>query len=53
MEYYQQLNNKESQDIQTIDKNQLSDLHQKAVVNERRRMNFDLRTSALDQSSVC
>ena len=37
-------------DIQTIDKNLLSDLHQKAVANERKRMNFDLRTSALDQS---
>ena len=37
-------------DIQTIDKNLLSDLHRKAVANERKRMNFDLRTSALDQS---
>ena len=37
-------------DIQTIDKNLLSDLHQKAVASERKRMNFDLRTSALDQS---
>lgn len=37
-------------DIQTIDKNLLSDLHQRAVANERKRMNFDLRTSALDQS---
>ena len=36
--------------IQTIDKNLLSDLHRKAVANERKRMNFDLRTSALDQS---
>ena len=33
-----------------IDKNLLSDEDQKAVENERKRMNFDLRTSALDQS---
>lgn len=36
--------------IQTIDKELLVELHQKAVANERKRMNFDLRTSALDQS---
>lgn len=37
-------------DIQAIDHALLSELHQKARVNERRRMNFDLRTSAGDQS---
>ena len=36
------MSNKESMDIQTIDKNLLTDFHQKAVVNEWRRMNFDL-----------
>lgn len=36
------MSNKESMDIQTIDKNLLTNLHQKAVVNEWKRMNFDL-----------
>lgn len=36
------MSNKESMDIQTIDKNLLTNLHQKAVVNERKCMNFDL-----------
>lgn len=37
-------------DIQAIDHALFSELHQKARVNERRRMSFDLRTSAGDQS---
>lgn len=37
-------------DIQVIDKNLLSSLHEKACVNERLRTNFDMRTSSADQS---
>ena len=40
-------------DIQTIDKNLLSDLHQKAVANERKRMNFDYVLLLWIRVSVC
>ena len=37
-------------EIQRIDKELLAGLHREAVASERRRMNFDLRTSGRDQS---
>lgn len=37
-------------DVQLINKDLLSDLHDKAAASDRRRMNFDLRTSAADTS---
>ena len=37
-------------DIQLINKNLLSDLHEKAKTSERLRMNYDLRTTADDTS---
>lgn len=37
-------------DIQLINKDLLKDLHQKAAVSPRLRMNYDLRTSAEDTS---
>ena len=37
-------------DIQLINNELLTDLHEKAQVNERKRINFDLRTSAEDTS---
>ena len=37
-------------DVQLIDKELLKELHEKAKVNERLRMNFDLRTTPEDTS---
>lgn len=37
-------------DVQLIDKELLKELHEKAKVNERLRMNFDLRTTSEDTS---
>lgn len=37
-------------EVQLINKDLLSELHKKAVTNERLRMNFDLRTTADDTS---
>ena len=37
-------------EVQLLDKNLLSDLHKKAASSERLRMNFDLRTTAEDDS---
>lgn len=37
-------------DIQLINENLLSGLHQKAMENERKRMNYDLRTTPEDTS---
>lgn len=37
-------------DVQLINKNFLSDLHDKAAASDRLRMNFDLRTSPADTS---
>lgn len=37
-------------DVQLINKELINELHEKAVVNERLRMNFDLRTTSDDTS---
>ena len=37
-------------EVQLINKDLLAELHEKAVTNERLRMNFDLRTTADDTS---
>ena len=37
-------------EVQLINKDLLSDLHEKAATNERLRMNFDLRTTSEDTS---
>ena len=37
-------------ELQLVDNILLAVLHQKAIVSERKRMNFDLRTSGEDQS---
>lgn len=37
-------------EVQLINKELLSDLHAKAALNERKRMNFDLRTTSADTS---